>query len=249
MAKKKNWYVNPKKFHFIYKTTCLVNGKFYYGMHSTDDITDGYVGSGTRLWHSIKKHGRSNFKIEILEFCSDRESLKLREAEIITEDMIKDPMCMNLRTGGEGGYLFTEEVKEKMKDRWTTERRVAQADRLRNVIKNRFQNYDYKPKRKKLSPEEYGKVRSKVTLSYWERLKQDTESYDKLREKMSRSAKERKRVPHTKESIDKMSAMKIGKKQQIVSCPHCGKSGGAATMPRWHFDNCKQYTKHKTHWT
>ena len=23
------------------------------------------------------------------------------------------------------------------------------------------------------------------------------------------------------------------------TCPHCGKTGGANTMPRWHFDNCK----------
>ncbi len=28
-------------------------------------------------------------------------------------------------------------------------------------------------------------------------------------------------------------------KQRPVTCPHCGKSGGHKTMPRWHFDNCK----------
>lgn len=27
--------------------------------------------------------------------------------------------------------------------------------------------------------------------------------------------------------------------QLVVTCPHCGKSGGNKTMPRWHFDNCK----------
>lgn len=101
--KKQNWYTNPRKYHFIYKTTCKVNGKFYYGMHSTDNLDDGYVGSGTRLWHSIKKHGRENFSIEILEFLPDRESLKKREAELITEDLLRDPMCMNLALGGAGG--------------------------------------------------------------------------------------------------------------------------------------------------
>ena len=29
-----------------------------------------------------------------------------------------------------------------------------------------------------------------------------------------------------------------GKKQKIITCPHCNKSGGNA-MKRWHFDNCK----------
>ena len=28
--KKQNWYKNPRKYHFIYKTTCSVNGKYYY---------------------------------------------------------------------------------------------------------------------------------------------------------------------------------------------------------------------------
>jgi hypothetical protein len=107
--KKQNWYTNPKKYHFIYKTTNLVNEKFYYGMHSTDDIDDGYIGSGTRLWHSIRKHGRENFKIEILEFCLDREALKKREAELINEEVLKDPKCMNMKVGGDGGWSLTEE--------------------------------------------------------------------------------------------------------------------------------------------
>lgn len=39
-----------------------------------------------------------------------------------------------------------------------------------------------------------------------------------------------------------MSEQRIGKKQRIVKCYHCEVSGGAATMPRWHFDNCKYKT-------
>ena len=118
--KKQNWYTNSKKYHFIYKTTCSINEKYYYGMHSTDDLEDGYVGSGTQLWHSIRKYGLENFKLEILEFCPDREALKKREAELITEDKLQDPMCMNLKLGGEGGWdiinnnpIKREEVQKK----------------------------------------------------------------------------------------------------------------------------------------
>jgi group I intron endonuclease len=110
--KKQNWYTNPRKYHFIYKTTCSVNGKYYYGMHSTDDLEDGYIGSGTYLAKSVRKHGRENFKLEILEFCLDRENLKQREAELITEEMLNDPMCMNLRLGGHGGW---EIVHQRLK--------------------------------------------------------------------------------------------------------------------------------------
>ena len=112
--KKQNWYVNQKKYHFIYKTTCKINSKYYIGMHSTDFLDDGYIGSGTRLWHSIKKHGRENFSIEILEFLPDRESLKKREAELVNDQQLTDSFCLNIRLGGEGGWEhLTSEQKSK----------------------------------------------------------------------------------------------------------------------------------------
>jgi hypothetical protein len=45
----------------------------------------------------------------------------------------------------------------------------------------------------------------------------------------------------SEETKRKISEAKKGKsyKQDIIECPHCGKKGGNATMPRWHFDNCK----------
>lgn len=143
IMKKQNWYVNPKKYHFIYKTTCMVNGKYYYGMHSTDDLNDGYVGSGTRLWHSIKKHGRENFSIEILEFCVDRESLKQREAELITEEMLQDPMCMNLAMGGGYQWPLSQTTqarlsrKEGLKEFWNSEQGDAAKRSISEKLKNR----------------------------------------------------------------------------------------------------------------
>lgn len=93
-----------KKYHFIYKTTCLVTNKYYYGMHSTDDLEDGYLGSGKYLWRSLNKHGKDNHKIERLEFFNTREKLRKREEEIINEDLLNDPFCMNLTIGGRGFY-------------------------------------------------------------------------------------------------------------------------------------------------
>ena len=31
-----------------------------------------------------------------------------------------------------------------------------------------------------------------------------------------------------------------GRKQPLITCPHCGKEGGNTIMKRWHFDNCKE---------
>lgn len=102
--KKPNWYVNQRKFHFIYKTTCSVNQKFYYGMHSTDNLDDGYLGSGTYLAKAIRRYGRDKFSLEILEFLPSRELLKQREKELITEETLKDSQCMNLVIGGNGEF-------------------------------------------------------------------------------------------------------------------------------------------------
>jgi hypothetical protein len=76
-----------KRYHYIYKTTCKITGKFYIGMHSTDKLNDGYLGSGKILWYSRKKYGDENHPIEILEFCSTRAELKIREKQIVNEDL------------------------------------------------------------------------------------------------------------------------------------------------------------------
>lgn len=100
-----------KKFHFIYKTTCRVNGKWYIGMHSTDDLNDGYIGSGKRLWYSINKYGRDQFDFEILEYCETRELLHGREAELVNKITLLDPLCLNMKAGGEGGGILYEKNK------------------------------------------------------------------------------------------------------------------------------------------
>ena len=97
-----------KKYHYLYKTTNLINGKFYIGIHSTDDLNDGYVGSGKYLRNSINKYGNENFKCEILEFFENRKALVDKEKKIVNEEFIKVPLCMNLRPGGEGGFISVE---------------------------------------------------------------------------------------------------------------------------------------------
>jgi hypothetical protein len=98
----------PYKYHYIYKTTCSVTGRYYIGMHSTFNLEDGYIGSGKRLWRSINKHGRNQHNTVILEFLENRQALKNRESQLITEDLLKDSMCMNLKVGGEGGFANKE---------------------------------------------------------------------------------------------------------------------------------------------
>ena len=128
-----------KKYHFIYKTIDTRNENFYIGMHSTDNLNDGYIGSGDRLKKLIYKHGKDIFKMEILEFLPNRKSLREREEELVNSDLIKEEKCMNLRVGGEGGFHSTEAARkgakvtnEKYKDKKREWAIKASKKRLKN---------------------------------------------------------------------------------------------------------------------
>ena len=101
-----------RKYHYFYITTCTITGKYYYGIHSTDDLNDGYLGSGKRLWYSINKYGKENHVSEKLEFFDTREDLVKKEIEFVSEDCINDPMCMNIHLGGEGGLSGKDHAKK-----------------------------------------------------------------------------------------------------------------------------------------
>ena len=100
---------SKRKYHYIYKTTCIITNKFYIGMHSTENLNDGYIGSGKILWYSIKKYGKENHKCEILEYLENRDLLKAREKEIVNQELINEELCMNIQIGGGGGIPQSEQ--------------------------------------------------------------------------------------------------------------------------------------------
>lgn len=102
-----------RQFHYIYKITNRLNGKFYIGMHSTDSLDDGYFGSGKYLKRSVEKHGKENHEMEILEHYSSREDLAAREKELVDKELLQNEMCMNIRLGGDGGGGWEHLIKDE----------------------------------------------------------------------------------------------------------------------------------------
>ena len=102
------------KYHYFYKITNLINNHFYYGIHSTNNINDGYMGSGSRLHHAYKKYGIENFEKEILKYFDTREELAQYEADVVTEELVLDQNCYNISCGGEKwNTLNSISVKDK----------------------------------------------------------------------------------------------------------------------------------------
>jgi hypothetical protein len=88
--------------HFLYRTTCLINDKYYVGIHSTESLNDGYLGSGRHIKAAIRKYGDDKFEREILCFGT-RDYIKDLEIAYVNEQLLMDPMCMNHALGGQGG--------------------------------------------------------------------------------------------------------------------------------------------------
>jgi len=143
-----------KQYHYIYKTVNQINGKFYIGIHSTNDLNDGYVGSGKRLWYSINKYGKENFKCEILEYFSDRELLYKKEKELVNEELLKDKMCMNLGiggTGGQGDRFLTKEQLKKGRKKCDLILKEKYGENFKSIISKNFYNNLTQDDRKSLN--------------------------------------------------------------------------------------------------
>ena len=96
-------------FYTIYKITNNLNGRVYVGKHQTKDLDDDYMGSGKILMHAIKKHGIENFEKEILYIFDNEDEMNAKEAELVTEDFVKEDTNYNLCPGGQGGWWFINE--------------------------------------------------------------------------------------------------------------------------------------------
>lgn len=95
----------------IYKTTNLINGKFYVGKDEKNK--PDYLGSGINLQRAIKKYGKENFIKETLEVCLTREELVEREKYWIKETKAQK-LGYNIADGGWGGNTYTEETKQRI---------------------------------------------------------------------------------------------------------------------------------------
>ena len=108
--------------HTLYKTTNLVNKKFYLGVHTTEDIAfgcdnweDPYVGSGHNIWAALKKYGRDKFQVEIVAYFDEEDYAYDAEKDIVTEEWLtkNKGVCYNINVGGNKPPRTTSESAKK----------------------------------------------------------------------------------------------------------------------------------------
>lgn len=236
-----------KKFHFVYKTTRF-DGKYYFGIHSTDNLTDGYMGSGTYIGRSLKKHGRDKHKIEILEFCESRDTAFKREGELVTLNTLADEMCMNNIPGGrqhgERVYGFTEESLKLIGEA----AKKAHAEGKFAHLKGREQKSEHVAKRAAANT---GKKRSKEQLENLNRGQQEyykAADHKALSERAKKSHVTRKQngsanggrpkgIPMSEEQKQRQSESMKGKPSNVsirASCCKCHKETTVSAIKQFH---------------
>lgn len=115
-------------YFLFYKTTNLINGKFYIGSHQTLKLDDGYLGGGRILKKALKKYGRENFKREIIANCVSAQLAREIEAVLVRysiDNFKRD--CYNRSYSGTGAMLgkdnafygksHTDETKKYLSER------------------------------------------------------------------------------------------------------------------------------------
>lgn len=157
---------------YIYMTTNLVNGKKYIGRRTSDTFIEDYFGSGVHLQKALKKYGKENFSVKLIEALNTiEEAIEREQYWIKYYNAVEDSNFYNHSPGGpqEGWIkgnqniakteycrkLNSEKHKGKTYSKETEEKRVnTQIEKF--GVKRAIQLEEFKEKRKQTSIERFG---------------------------------------------------------------------------------------------
>ncbi len=204
-------------YYYLYETKNLLNNKIYVGVHKTNDIDDGYMGSGRLLLEDIEVYGVENFQKTILEFFESEFEMFQKEKQTVNESFISREDVYNLRCGGYGGFDWINRSGiSKFKGRKHTEE-----SKLKMSLRAKEQDYSKLGETMKKvwsdkSNEErqnFGKMMSerltgrKLSREHRENLSKSLKSLDKQTENFSEEEREAI-LEKRRESMAKARSMK-----------------------------------------
>lgn len=223
--------------NYLYIVRNLVNGKFYIGVHSTDDPDDGYMGSGKRLKLAMKKYGVESFEKILLYVFDDSELMYLAESMIVDDNFVKRNDVYNMATGGNGGFSYI--INNGLHSSQYRIGIPAPKERVYKSKKTIQESYDS------------GKFDHIKELSRQRLI--DNPIHNPLSVSLAQKGK-----PKSQEQKDKISKAMLGRKkpnypktrkirnittpykpQKDLVCDVCGKVGKQGPLKRFHFEKCK----------
>lgn len=215
-----------KIYNYVYKIKNNLNSKIYVGKHSTDNLNDGYMGSGKLIKLAYNKYGIENFTKQILQFAETEDELNDLEMFYI-KDLDARTKGYNLTDGGEGaiGYKMSDEAKQKIsnfqKQQYCPWKHNPRSEEHKQKISESLKGEKNPFFGKHHSEETKQKLRGrKFSEEHKQKLRESRlgkKISDETKQKMSEShkgkLKGRKRIPMSEETKRKISETMKNKKK------------------------------------
>lgn len=103
-----------KRYGYIYKITHTPTKRYYIGQHKSSEFDDSYWGSGHIIRSLYEKHPKEEFTREVLAWAETPEELNDLEMKFVDVASLKNNKCLNLKTGGGVGSVYSKVVREKI---------------------------------------------------------------------------------------------------------------------------------------
>lgn len=225
--------------HTIYLITNAVNGKVYVGKTEKSVEQRFYEHKGNarrggefRLSQAIRKHGHENFSISEIEKVTGEIAADRERFWIAHHRSKQYAHGYNMTDGGEGasGRLLSEDSHLRMIH--SQKVRFSQMSHENKAALTKSANDAKRGKKEKPSNKREAQQQRWNGTSAADRKKHGETS------KAGVSPEGKVRQVTAMNSVVSPVRTK-GYKQPLLTCPICGKSGGAAAIKRYHFDRCK----------
>jgi hypothetical protein len=234
----KLWERNIKTLPYTYLIGWPKQNLWYYGVRYAEgchpsDLWNPYKTSSIHVKDTIKKYGTPSLRV-IRKLFSDSDTARLWEHRVLKKlKVIKDPKWINKTDNKSISPMYGADnpasriaVKSKISESLKKWYLNNSNPRLGKTTSQEVKEKQSRAKLKDLNPF-YGKKHTFENLkSYSENQKGSNNSFFGKK--------------HSNETIQKMKEDRQGVAKPKIQCPHCSKIGGINTMPRWHFNKCKE---------
>lgn len=149
-------------YNYLYKIVNEQTQEYYIGVHSTQNLDDGYSGSGKFIKIAIKEYGIEAFSKHILQFFDDIDAMYKKEELIVNEDFLQNPLVYNCACGGEHcrrvNFTLSKSHKQKISNTLTGHTVSAETrEKISKSLVGKYTGTNSPNYGRKITPEELAK--------------------------------------------------------------------------------------------